>query len=213
MSKVLLLCLALASAAFADTWTTFPTPGTGGYTTFTTNFGGGDGSGATITSLGPFSFSVGMTEDAVPGSWGTWNCPPATESCTPNVLFTGAGTNTLTMTTSDVQNTLGFELEPLFFKVETISAVFNSSTGDSFTLTLPVNGQAGALLFAVQDHTLGAHITSVDITDSTAGADGFAIAQLRSGNSPATIPEPGSLALLASGLLGIVGSLRKRLIG
>ena len=65
----------------------------------TTNYGGGDGSGGFITSLGPFNFSNPQSENNVPNSWATWNCPPATESCTPNILW-NEGFNTLTMTFS-----------------------------------------------------------------------------------------------------------------
>ena len=172
----------------------------------TTNYGGGDGSGNFITSLGPFSFSNPQSENNVPNSWATWNCPPATESCTPNVLW-NEGFSTLTITTSDQESILGFELEPDNFAVETIDAVFHSSTGDTFTLQLSPNGSAGALLFAVQD-TSGGFITSVDITDE-AGGD-FAIAQLRSGTPPPTTPEPGTMLLLGTGLLGAIGVIRRK---
>ena len=49
---------------------------------------------------------------------------------------------------------------------------------------------------------------SVDIVD-TAGDD-FAIAQLRSGNSPTT-PEPSSILLLGSGILGLAGVMRRKM--
>ena len=82
LSALLLVSL----PAFADSsFTTYaqPTPG-GFYVTNTTNYGGGDGSQGNISSLGPFGFSTQLNERNVPGSWGTWGCPPATESCTPN---------------------------------------------------------------------------------------------------------------------------------
>ena len=205
--------LVMSLPAFAgDTWTVFPQPGSGGppaYDVFTTNYGGGDGSGGTITSLGgAFSFSSGLIEDNVPNSWATWNCPPFTESCTPNVLFTN-GATTLTITALDAQNTLGFELEPDQFQAELVQAIFHASDGMSFELDLTPNGSAGALLYAVQNDS-GANITSVDIID-TAGDD-FAIAQLRSGNSPSpTTPEPSSILLLGSGILGLAGVLRRKM--
>lgn len=200
--------LVMSLPAFADSWTVFPQPTSGNYNVFTTNYGGGDGSGNFITSLGPFSFSNPQSENNVPNSWATWGCPPATESCTPNVLW-NEGFNTLTITTSDHENTIGFELEPDNFAVETIQAIFHANDGMSFTLTLSPNGSAGALLFAVQDDTPGAFITSVDITD-LAGGD-FAIAQLRSGNSPTTTPEPGTMVLLGTGLLGALGVMRRKM--
>ena len=205
LSAVLLLSL----PAFADSWGTFAQP-TPAYTGATTNYGGGDGSGNFITSLGPFSFSNPQSENNVPNSWATWNCPPATESCTPNVLW-NEGFSTLTITTSDHENILGFELEPDQFQQETVDATFHSSTGDSFTLTLAPNGSAGALLFAVQDLTSGAFITSVDITDEA--GDDFAIAQLRSGlaGTGGTTPEPGTMVLLGTGLLGALGVMRRKM--
>jgi len=203
LSTLLLMSL----PAFADSWTTIPTPGTGTYTTDTTNYGGGDGSGNFITSLGPFGFSNPQSENNVPNSWATWGCPPQTESCSPNVLW-NQGFSTLTITTSDIQNIIGFELEPDQFQQEQVNATFHSSTGDSFTLSLSPNGSGGALLFAVHDMTAGAHITSVDIVD-TAGDD-FAIAQLRSGEVTST-PEPGSILLFGSGILGLAGVLRRKM--
>lgn len=203
LSALLLMSL----PAFADSWTVFPTPGTGNYTGFTTNYGGGDGSGNFITSLGPFSFSNPQSENNVPNSWATWGCPPQTESCSPNVLW-NAGFSTLTISTSDRENTIGFELEPDQFAQESVTATFHASDGASYMLTLQPNGSAGALLFAVQDDTPGAYITSVDIVDNA--GDDFAIAQLRTGNS-STTPEPGSILLFGSGILGLAGVLRRKM--
>jgi hypothetical protein len=203
LSALLLMSL----PAFADSWTVFPTPGTGNYTSFTTNYGGGDGSGNFITSLGPFSFSNPQSENNVPNSWATWGCPPQTESCSPNVLW-NEGFSTLTISTSDRENTIGFELEPDQFAQESVTATFHASDGASYMLTLQPNGSAGALLFAVQDDTRGAYITSVDIVDSA--GDDFAIAQLRTGNS-GTTPEPGTMVLLGTGLLGALGVMRRKM--
>ncbi len=88
VSAVLLLSLPV----FADTYTIFSQPTDGVYIPSTINYGGGDGSGNTISSLGPFTFSSPVVELSVPGSWATWNCPPATESCSPNVLYTNGAT-------------------------------------------------------------------------------------------------------------------------
>ena len=203
LSALLLFSL----SAFADSWTVFPTPTSGGYSTFTTNYGGGDGSGGFITSLGPFSFSNPQSENNVPNSWATWGCPPATESCTPNVLW-NAGFSTLTITTSDRENTIGFELEPDQFVQESVTATFYASDGMFYSLTLNPNGSNGALLFAVQDDTPGSYITHVDIVDNA--GDDFAIAQLRTGNS-GTTPEPGTMILLGTGLLGALGVMRRKM--
>src|ERR1039458_7965352 len=160
LTTLIALCLVLSLPAFAG-FTTFGQPGDGNYIASTTNYGGGDGSGNFITSLGPFGFSNPMSENNVPNSWATWGCPPATESCTPNVLW-NEGFSTLTITTSDHENTLGFELEPDQFQQELVQAIFHASDGSSFELDLSPNGSNGALLFAVQNDS-GANITSVDI--------------------------------------------------
>src|ERR1022692_1935834 len=155
--------LMISIPVFADSFTIIPQP-TGSYTSGTTDYGGGDGSGGFISSLGPFSFSNPQSENNVPNSWATWGCPPATESCTPNVLW-NAGFSTLTITTSDRENTIGFELEPDQFVQESVTATFYASDGMFYSLTLNPNGSNGALLFAVQDDTPGSYITHVDIVD------------------------------------------------
>ncbi len=200
--------LLLSVPAFADTWTVIPQPNAT-YTGETTNYGGGDGSLNTITSLGPFlTFSNSQTEVNVPNSWATWGCPPATESCTPNALW-NQGFSTLTVTVGGNFNTAGFELEPDQFQQEDVMATFHASDGSSFTVDLMPNGSGGALLYAVQNDS-GAHITSIDIVDNA--GDDFATAQYRLGNSgSSTTPEPSSMILLGSGLLGVVGFMRRKM--
>ncbi len=212
LSALLLLSL----PAFADSWTVFPQPTPGGvYVSSTTDFGGGDGSLNFITSLGPFTYSNPQSENSVPGSWATWGSPPATESSTPNVLY-NEGFSTLHIDVSGSFNTIGWELEPDQFMQEDVTVTYHSSDGDSFVLDLMPNGSAGALLFAVQDDTPGSHIVSADITDNA--GDDFATAQWRAGNSvtsttttSGTTPEPSSMILLGSGLLGVVGFMRRKM--
>jgi hypothetical protein len=48
-----LAVLLVAQPAFTDTWTVFPLPTSGVYLVSTTNFGGGDGSGGSISTVGP----------------------------------------------------------------------------------------------------------------------------------------------------------------
>ncbi|MGB7556590.1 MAG: PEP-CTERM sorting domain-containing protein [Candidatus Korobacteraceae bacterium] len=203
--------LLLSVPAFAgDIWTVIPQPNAQ-YTGETTNYGGGDGSLNQITSLGPFlTYSNPQTEVAVGSSWATWNCPPATESCTPNALW-NQGFSTLHITVGGNFNTAGFELEPDQFQQEDVQATFNASDGMSFTLDLMPNGSGGALLYAVQDDTPGSHIVSIDIVDNA--GDDFATAQYRLGNSgtTGTTPEPSSMILLGSGLLGVVGFMRRKM--
>jgi len=197
--------LLLSLPAFAgDIFTVFDQP-TGVYLTSTTNYGGGDGSGNTISSLGTFNFSNPLSQRNVPNSWGTWSCPPDTESCTPNVLF-NVGSSLLTLTLTAQDNTAGFELEPDDFAVESVGASFYNQLGVLIaTITRSPNGSSGALLFALQDNTPGNWISRIDINDST--GDDFAIAQLRQGSS--AVPEPAGMSILGMFLLGALGLCRK----
>jgi hypothetical protein len=196
--------LLLSLPAFADVYTVFDQPTDGVYLPSTTDYGGGDGSGGYILSLGTFDFSYALEESYVPETWETWNCPPATESCTPpNVLYSGTSSLTLTLTASD--NTAGFELEPNRFTTETVTASFYNQSGALIdTISLAPNGDAGALLFALQDDTPGKWIGQIVVTDEA--SDTFAIAQLRQGNS---VPEPGGMSILGMFLLGALGLYRK----
>ena len=202
LTTLIVFCLVLSLPAFAG-FTTFAQPGDGNYEALTTNYGGGDGSGNFITSLGPFNFSNPQSENNVPGSWATWGSPPATESSTPNVLW-NEGFNTLTITVSP-SSIVGFELEPDNFAVEEVTAQFFDGANLVGTIDLSPNGSAGALLFAAQTDEA---FTSVVITD-LAGGD-FAIAQLREAPVGST-PEPGTMVLLGTGLLGALGVMRRKM--
>jgi hypothetical protein len=205
LSALLLVSL----PAFADSsFTTYaqPTPG-GFYVTNTTNYGGGDGSQGNISSLGPFGFSTQLNERNVPGSWGTWGCPPATESCTPNVLYT-QGSTSLTLTLTGNFNVAGFELEPDAFAQEEVTATYYATdlTTVLGTIDLFPNGSSGALLFGASD---ASNIGKIVINDLA--GDDFAIAQLRAGTAGGTTPEPGTMILLGTGLLGALGVMRRKM--
>lgn len=206
LTILIALCtLVLSLPAFAG-FTTFALPGDDSYIANTFNYGGGDGSGGFIGALGPFSFSNLQSENNVPNSWATWGSPPFTESSTPNVLW-NQGFSSLTLTLTGSFNVVGFELEPDNFAVEETTAQFYNGGTLLGTIDLFPNGSAGALLFAAQSDQ---DITSVVITNLA--GDDFAIAQLRAGNVPTTTtPEPGTMVLLGSGLLGALGVMRRKM--
>jgi len=205
LSALLLMSL----PAFADaSFTAYaqPTPG-GFYVTNTTDYGGGDGSGGNLSSLGIFNFSTQLNERNVPGSWGTWACPPATESCTPNVLYT-QGSTSLTLTLTAGANVAGFELEPDAFQQDEVRVDYYATDLTTIlgTIDLFPNGSSGALLFGASDSSNFGKIVITDLT-----GDDFAIAQLRAGETQPTTPEPGTMVLLGTGLLGALGVMRRKM--
>lgn len=160
------------------TFTEIPSPNTD-YINSTTLFSVSvpDGSSVTSLSQGPqiVNFSIPMRAASVPTTWATWNCPPSTESCTPRVLWAYSATS-VTLTFSVPVTTVGFEAEPDPFEVHTITATFKYGTTVLGTISLPINGDAGAQLEAATDTQ---PITSVVISSDT----DFAIAQLRAGGT------------------------------
>src|SRR5262249_17863251 len=93
------------------------------------------------------TFSSPMQAATVPDSWATWNSPPATESSTPRVLWTGGATS-VTLTLSQPATTFGVEVEPNPFEVHTITATFFSAQGTIGLVSQAVDGFHGALLAA-----------------------------------------------------------------
>ncbi len=152
------------------------------------------------------TFSTVMEKFSVPGSWGSWNSPPATEGDTPNVLSPADFTITsITLTFSQSLSVFGLEAEPDATSQGAfpINMVFYNGATQLGTLSNTIDGSSAAL-FAASSTT---PITSVVLTvegnlADPAGTDP-GIAQVRYALTPEGVPEPAtwSMGAMALGLL------------
>ena len=139
---------------------------------------------------------TGLVALTVPTTWGSWGSPPNVESSTPRVLWTNGATS-LTLTFSHAVGIFGVEVQPNTSVVSSILASYYQGANLVGEISLDVDGNGGARLFAASSTTLFDKV----VISST---DDFAIAQAR------VSPEPASLTILALGASGGFAAIRAR---
>jgi hypothetical protein len=175
---------------------------------------GSDGSSGTNygISFGPDALAIISDQDG--GTGNTSSIPPPATT-TVAYFLTGAG---------DIMNVAaGFKTGFSFYyaaafdpgSVEVFSGL--NGTGTLLeTLTLPVNGSLcdGKTDFSCWTNTGVAFSGTAESVDFTGTANQIAFADITLGASsvPTTTPEPSSILLLGSGLVGIAGLVRRKLM-
>lgn len=94
--------------------------------------------------------------------------------------------------------------------VDVLSNAKNPCTGLSFAYT---NANVGNILDVVGGVNIGADVDA-DVLGANAGLGiGAGTETIQFGNPPSATPEPGTLSLMGTGLLGVAGLLRRKLRG
>ena len=86
----------------------------------------------------------------------------------------------------------------------TFTLTFND--GMSQTLNLPINVNGGTSYYGFTDSASFSSITITNLSDDAWGIDDVSY------SSQSTVPEPSSLMLLGSGVIGLAGLLRRKLM-
>jgi hypothetical protein len=125
--------------------------------------------------------------------------------------YNGA-TAPITLSFANPVTEVGFNAEEFADGPYTISFTAYNGATDLGTFTAsgydPANGEAGGVLsFEGLDSTGG--ITSLNISDGN--GDNIALGPITFGGTVTSTPEPGSLTLIGTGLLGLMLAMRKRI--
>ena len=128
-----------------------------------------------VSQVGKVKFSPTLEKRSVPGSWATWGSPPATESATPNILYTvGATVITVTLPGKGARKgVVGMEVEPNPFEVHSFTmTVFKKSGAEICSGSVDADGNAGAVVLATAKAKKAKTVTISSDVD-------FAVAQIR----------------------------------
>jgi hypothetical protein len=90
--------------------------------------------------------------------------------------------------------------------VFTTSFTLTFNDGTAQTLNLPINVDGGTTCYGFTDTAAFSSITITNLSDDAWGQDDVSY------SSPSSVPEPSSLLLLGSGVVGLAGLPRRKLM-